>query len=449
MIASGCKDRGGTCAVHSGDRAALPSTDDAGAGAPIAWIREDYPLAIARGRERNLPVVVDLWAAWCHTCMAMDATVLAAPELASYADRFVWVAIDREREVNAAIMERLPVPVSPAYYVLDPRDESVHARLLGGATLAQFASFLEAGEASFGDPASRETALGWMRQGDAAAIAGNREVAERAYALAYARAPAGWPRYPDLVLAHVVARRNWRDYRGCAELAAQHFDRVSEAASASIGPIAYEAEMCAREVEARLAARVRKAMVRAIDANLAAHAQRLSAIDRAELLQMLRFAQLGLGDEAAARMTARAEREVLDRGAQARASVRDKLAYWIASVEVYAFLDEYDELIPSLEAAVREVPDLYHPHYLLAQLRFLDGNDDEALRLAETALSMSYGPQRGFVHELITEIYVARGDATRARAARDAWLAFLAGLRPGHADSDELSRARMATEHAR
>src|SRR5262245_50571866 len=41
----------------------------------MSWIEDDYPAALACAKAKNLPLVLDLWAPWCHTCLSMQTTV--------------------------------------------------------------------------------------------------------------------------------------------------------------------------------------------------------------------------------------------------------------------------------------------------------------------------------------------------------------------------------------
>src|SRR5262245_56422136 len=59
--------------------AAAPKTEDPCKGqkleGPIAWIADDYKNAIACAKQKQQPLVIDLWAPWCHTCLSMQTTV--------------------------------------------------------------------------------------------------------------------------------------------------------------------------------------------------------------------------------------------------------------------------------------------------------------------------------------------------------------------------------------
>src|SRR5437763_15388983 len=55
---------------------------------PITWIVDDYPKALACARQRKMPLVLDLWAPWCHTCLSMQSTVFQDASFGTDAARF-------------------------------------------------------------------------------------------------------------------------------------------------------------------------------------------------------------------------------------------------------------------------------------------------------------------------------------------------------------------------
>ncbi len=127
------------------------ATRDGTATAGISWHHDDYEAARAIAKAEGKPLVLDLWAPWCHTCLSMKHTVLRAPGLAPYADRFVWLAIDTDRPANDAVMKAFPIVFWPTFFVVDPEDGSVQARLQGGAPEETFRAFLDQGRAAVAD----------------------------------------------------------------------------------------------------------------------------------------------------------------------------------------------------------------------------------------------------------------------------------------------------------
>src|SRR5512132_3746468 len=76
----------------------------------------------------------------------MRANVFTDKSLASEAGRFVWLEIDTERPVNAPLRKQLGIRALPTFYVLDPADESIAIRWVGGASLDQLKKILADGQ---------------------------------------------------------------------------------------------------------------------------------------------------------------------------------------------------------------------------------------------------------------------------------------------------------------
>ena len=95
---------------------------------PLTWIEDDYPAALACAREKKLPLVLDLWAPWCHTCLSMQTTVFTDPAFAADASKFVFAAIDTDREGNAEAVGKFAPSAWPTFYVIG-NDEAVLARI--------------------------------------------------------------------------------------------------------------------------------------------------------------------------------------------------------------------------------------------------------------------------------------------------------------------------------
>ncbi|MEO6420291.1 MAG: thioredoxin family protein, partial [Polyangiaceae bacterium] len=55
---------------------------------PLPFIEDDYAKALAEARAKHLPLFVDAWATWCHTCMSMRAYVFTDPLVMAKADAF-------------------------------------------------------------------------------------------------------------------------------------------------------------------------------------------------------------------------------------------------------------------------------------------------------------------------------------------------------------------------
>src|SRR5687767_4016612 len=87
---------------------------------PPQFRHDDYEAARAEATRRQLPLFVDVWASWCHTCMSMKEFVLRDPRLGELGDQFVWLSIDSERSQNAAFLARFESRSLPTLWVIEP-----------------------------------------------------------------------------------------------------------------------------------------------------------------------------------------------------------------------------------------------------------------------------------------------------------------------------------------
>lgn len=419
-------------------------------GGPLRWFHDDYAGALACARSKSLPLVIDMWAPWCHTCLSMQAYVLTDERLADYDRRYVFLALDTDREANAAIVAKFPPAAWPTFFAISSHDESIQSRFVGAATVDQFASFLDDGER--GHQATGGAALAAheaaAREGDRASAAKQWGAAIDAYTKALAAAPTPWPRAPDVMVSLLSAHNRDKRWAACPQVVRDHLPDVGNAASAS--DFSATALACAdAQTDAKVAGELREAVVARLRALVDDRTAPLSVDDRSDALMYLRQALDALGRSDEAREAAMRQRVLLDEAAGDAKDPRVAMTYNWPRAEVYAYLGVPLELVAALEQSVAALPDEYDPPYRLAWIHLQASKQpanvakaDDARTWAERAIARAYGPRKAKAQGLLAEIHRARGDVEAERAARADALATLKSLPAAAQSPDAIAKAQ-------
>ncbi|MBK7857337.1 MAG: thioredoxin family protein [Archangiaceae bacterium] len=198
------------CATASGAR------DDAERG--VTFIEDDYPAALKLARERNVPLFVDAWAPWCHSCVFLREHVLRSPQLQRADKRFVFLAIDTEREQSAAFLEKYPVDNWPTLFIVDPQREQAVLKWLGTATVEQLEKLLDDGERAARASGPAQDPLTLLAEADR--LYAERKDATAAYRAALAALPQDHPRRARAVES-LINSLYGRDPQQCATAGAE------------------------------------------------------------------------------------------------------------------------------------------------------------------------------------------------------------------------------------
>ena len=380
---------------------------------PIPWFADAYPVALSIARMKKVPVVVDLWAPWCHTCLSMQSFVFKDPSLAAAADRFIWVAVDTEKASNASVLTKLPVEVWPTFYVLDPANEAVAARQLGSMSIQQLRSFLDDGERTVtaahkselkpGDP------LALLVAGDVAAMDKKYAHAARLYGEALAKAPKDWPRRGPALVSRVRALQKLPDPGACVDLAlAEMKTTVNAAAAGDVLAFALDCADALPKTDPRVgklwAAALPRLTALATDA-----AAPLSADDRGDIWRMVWDIQEKLGDAAGARAAAEKRLAVLDAAAAKAPDAWAASTYDGARMETYLHLGKPEAAVAFLTQSEAALPTDYNPPARLARAYLEWGRFGEALAAVDRALSKAYGPRKAQIFRLKADILEKQG----------------------------------------
>jgi tetratricopeptide (TPR) repeat protein len=400
----------------------------------IAWFEDQPDAAIAAAKAGGKQLVVDLWAPWCHTCLSMQNVVMTSENLPGAADRFVWLALDTERESNASWLERLPVTVWPTFYVVEPRDVKVAGRWLGAASPTQFARFLDESDRSAAQARSDASGVNPLQsalnEADTLAARGHHAEAAGAYASALRAAPRDWPRRPETLVAEMTSLSKAKDWPRCLELGAQALDQTGNAASAV--DFSYYALDCADRIEPASPAvgAVRRAVAARLEPLCDPGSAELSPDDQADACDKLAAARTALGKPEAAREALTKRLAVLERAAAGKPP-QLALTYDWARTDTLLQLGRPEDALALASEREQQLPDNYNPpHYRAKAFKAL-GRWQDGLVAIDRALSLAYGPRRIGLLTLKADLSFGAGRREDGLAVLKDQLAQYRALPPG------------------
>jgi thiol-disulfide isomerase/thioredoxin len=101
----------------------------------------DLDEALEDAKAAGKPVFLAFGAVWCPVCRRMEEQTLLEAPVQAFADAFVWVKIDIDR--NRALAQEWEVEATPTIYLLDP-EGSARRKIVGGASADELAALLQA-----------------------------------------------------------------------------------------------------------------------------------------------------------------------------------------------------------------------------------------------------------------------------------------------------------------
>jgi tetratricopeptide (TPR) repeat protein len=378
----------------------------------------------------------------------MRAYVFTDKSLTRQAGRFVWLQLDSEKAGNAATTKRLGVQALPTFFVLDPTDEHVAIRWVGGASVAQLEKLLDDGSAAVaasigagrhaaGSPAERT-----LMRADSLYGASAYAEAAKAYEQALAAAPAGWPRYGRAVESLMFALSQTDQSEALVKLARAAYPRLKHTSSAA--NVAGSGLDAVLELPDTLAQR--RSWVAEFEAYcrevLADPSLSLAGDDRSALYIALLDARHDAKDDAGAHHVAEAWALMLE-GEAAKARTPDARAVYDSHrLSAYLELGQPERAIPMLEASERDLPSDYNPPARLAIAYRAMKRWSDGLAASDRAFAKAYGPRRLGMYQVRADLYVGLADSTAARRTIASAIAFADSLPPGQRSERTLATLR-------
>jgi len=396
---------------------AFAATVESAAAPVVPFIDDDFPSALAQAQARNVPLFVDVWADWCHTCRSMRAFVFTDPTLAPLAQRFVWLEIDSEKSVNAPFQERYEVEGLPTLFVIDPHDGAVLLRWLGSTTAKQLVQLLDDTLSAYGktgeDALSRTLARANRLNGE-----GKYKEAADEFRAVLKLAPAGWDGRARVTESLVLALYAGDVNEECANTAEGATEALSGKSSSA--NVAATGLLCALRLPAEAPGRsdlvnhLEKASRAALDDPRVV----VPADDRSGVFEALVMAHEDAGDSKAVKAVAKEWAAFLDERARRAASPAARMVFDSHRLSAYLAMGEPQKAVPMLEQAERDAPNDYNPPARLAIALQAMGHLDEARAATDRALAHVSGPRRIRVLQTRASIEKDAGDV----AAQRKWL---------------------------
>jgi tetratricopeptide (TPR) repeat protein len=372
----------------------------------------------------------------------MRAFVFTDRSLTRHAGRFVWLEMDTEKAQNAALRKKLGVPALPTYFIVDPADEQVALRWVGGFTVAQLDRLLEDGAATVAGRTGGSGADSALARADRAYGEGGYAAAAKAYQEALAVAPAAWPSYARAVDALLFSLDRDGDYAAETQVARAAYPRLRGTPSgASVAGSGLSAALSLPESAPERGARVAEFEGYTREA-LADPALRIAADDRSGLYISLLDARQDAKDEAGAKRVATEWSAFLDGAAAAAKTPEQRTVFDSHRLSAYRELGQPERAIPMLEASERDLPGDYNPPARLAVAYLWMKRWDEALGASDRALAKAYGPRKLGIYSTRADIFSGKGDAAAARRTLEEAIAFAEALPPGQRSEGTITGLR-------
>jgi tetratricopeptide (TPR) repeat protein len=406
--------------------------------ARLAFIEDDYPAAIAKARTAKLPLFIDAWAPWCHTCVFMREHVFTKPELLKHGERFVFLSINTEKAKNAPFLQKFPIEVWPTMLVVDSATESVALKWVGALGLEEIDKLLEDG-----DRAVKLTGLAKgsieakLARADRLQAEGKQAESVMAYGEALAAMPVNHPRYARTVEALLTALSASGANKQCVELALDEVPRLPR--GPSYANATYLGFTCLVALDTKDPWR-RAAGETLVSFGLdALKIDVLLADDKSGLYETLVGYLDETGDRKRSVELAARWLDFLEAEAAKAPNPAARAAFDPHRVEAAIASGQPQRMVAPLLKTEQELPLDYNAPARLALIYRDLGKLDDAIAAIDRAMKNAYGPRKLRVMETRASLLGSKGDVAAQKQQLDDAIAFAKALPEGQRNEKAIS----------
>ena len=405
----------------------------------LSFIEDDYATALAMARKSKVPLFIDAWAPWCHTCVFMKEHVFNRPELMKHGQRYVYLSIDTEKEKNAPFLLKYPIDVWPTLFIVDSAKETVALKWLGSVNAEQFGTLLDDGEKAV-KIAAQTKGSPEQKLANADRLYGEKKLAEAvtAYREALAAMKADHPRRPRALESLLIALNQNRALKDCVDMA------ISEAPRLAKGPsyvnsiyLGLSCQTSADPKEPWKGDAGEQLFALATDA---LKVEGILADDRSGLYETMVDYLNAKGDKKGSVELSRDWLEFLEGEASKASAPAARAVFDPHRLNAALAVGLPHRVVDALIRSEHDLPEDYNPPARLAIAYRELGKLDEALAASDRALSKVYGPRKVRVMEMKASILAKKGDlAGQKKLLLDA-VAYAKGLPAGQRSEKTVGR---------
>ena len=375
---------------------------------PISWINNDWQTAKSQALEENKFIAVNVWATWCHTCLAMKNFVFTESVFEKIQSQHVWVALDYDRPKNAEFFAKYSINAFPTFMVIDPKSDTILARWLGSGTAEEMVQFFRRLKPGSDDVLFRaQLSLSNQKYKEAVQILENNLTTEKDKL-----------RRTRLLSAYAEALRKV-DPEACAKKNEVLLDQASNNAQGLdyVMLVSYCASSLKEPSEKnRILSKIRDRL----DKGLQSSDLNISVDDHSTILSTLSSLHSQLGNDALAHRAKVQQMILLEKAARDATSPTARATYDAHRLSCYMSLGEFAKAEHMLRQTEAALPKGFNTPWRLALLYLRMRRYADGLAAINRAIELGYGPRRVRLFSAKIDLLVASGGHENARQAANA-----------------------------